>query len=290
MITAATLLISVAILGFLVYSQREALFSGQLALRPAYLVGAFLIYLVNLLLAAVAWASIMKSLGAHLPFATHLRYFCLSLVARRIPGTVWYIASRAALYREEGVSGKDSSVASGIEAGVATISAVIGSLLFGVPILAQVTVSYWGLVAAVIVSLVLVHPRIVTWVLRRMGREVERFRYRDLATWISLYLLAWIVGGFMLWLTANGISQVALEHLPLFIGSWCLISLLSSLFFFSPSNLGITEVGLSLMLGLVVPTSIAVLIAVFGRVLYTTFEFSITGALILLGLGKNKPN
>ena len=284
------LAISAGILGYLIYSQREALSSEHLAIRPIYLALALPVYLLDLLVAGWVWAGIMNRLGARLPFGRHLRYFCLSLLARRIPGTIWYIASRAALYRQDGVSAKDSSVASGIEAGVATLAAIMGSLLFGLPILTQFAFSAWGLAIALLISLVLVDPRMVAWILKRLGSDAEQFKYRDLFKWLTGYLLAWIIGGFMLWLTANGITEVEPQYIPLFIGSWSLISLVASMFFFSPSNMGVTEVGLTLMLALAVPTSIAALIAIVARLLFTTFEIGVTGGLILLGVGRKPAN
>jgi hypothetical protein len=90
----------------------------------------------------------------------------------------------------------------------------------------------------------------------------------------------WLLGGAMLFSIVSIFAPVDVSHLPFVIGAWTLVGVISVLLFFSPSNLGITEVGISLLLSSFLPGSIAVVAALFVRV--TTISFELVWALLAL--------
>ena len=98
-------LASLTVLGFMIYSQREVLQSYSWHVNWLSLTEAALVFMIDLLLVASTWAAIMESLGASLPYSTHLRYYCLANVGKRLPGTIWYVAGRGLLYARDGVRG-----------------------------------------------------------------------------------------------------------------------------------------------------------------------------------------
>ncbi len=287
LLSAATVIVSVLILAVLLYTQRDALRDFAFEFRPIPTLLSLLIYSLDLIVVILVWSWIMRSLGIQLPFGRHLRYYCISNIARRIPGTLWYIASRAGLYQADGVPVRDTSVASGVELGVSVLSAVLVSLVFGLPILTQFGVSFVGLATALLISLIIVHPAVIGWVLRKLGSDASLFRYKDLLAWLLAYGLAWVLGGVIVFAISNMFIAVGPERLGVFIGSWALVSVLSTAFFFAPTNFGITELGLSLMLSLVMPASIAVLVAIAVRILLLFYEILWAGGVILLGVALN---
>jgi hypothetical protein len=87
-----------------------------------------------------------------------------------------------------------------------------------------------------------------------------------------VYVFIWIIGGILLYAIVNILYDLPVAHLGYVIGSWSIVGFLSSLLLFSPSNLGITEVGLSILLSAIMPSSIAVVIAIFARILLISYE------------------
>lgn len=280
-VTIGTILISMVVLFFLVYNQKEVLLTYTWDLRALPGLFSFLLFSFTLFLVAFTWASIMKSLGSTVGIYKHIQYFCISNVAKRIPGTLWYIASRAQLYKKEGHPIHFTSLASGVEMGISVIAGVLVAIFFAVSIINQYQVSWIILGSLLLLSAAILYPSNFRKILRRFGSDVNLFDYTDLMLWLVFYILAWILGGVILFTVGNIFIEIPLRYLWYVIGSWGLVGVLSTALFFSPSNLGITEVGLSLLLSQIVPSPIAVLIALAVRVLIILYE--IFWALICLG-------
>jgi hypothetical protein len=130
-----------------------------------------------------------------------------------------------------------------------------------------------GLGATLVVGGVATAPRVIRWVLRRLGHSnAPLVPYRAILGWLSVYLVIWVLGGLILYLIANAVTVVDLGFAPYLIGSWSLVGVLSVLVFFLPTNLGFTEVGLSLLLASVMPSSLAVVVAILSRIAVMVYE------------------
>lgn len=269
--TIGAVLITVAILGYLVFSQWHTLISYPWRLRPEYLGLTFAIYTVILALTVFVWARMMESLGKKIAFTKHFRSFTISALGKRLPGTLWYVLWRAQVYGEDS-SIKLVSVASAIEMAVTIIAAVFTCLIFSISLITQYQWSLIGIGVLLAISVVVIHPRFVAYVLKRMKVEVNDLRYTDLIWWIGLYILIWIMIGAMLFTIGNFFTPIALVQLGYFIGCVALVGVLSRLLLFSPSLFGFGEVSFSLLLSSIVPSSIAVVIAVSYRLIVISFE------------------
>lgn len=266
--------LTLGILGYLIWRQRDILLSYRWTFRPEPALLAFGLYTVILFMTAWIWVRITESLGGQkISFWKHFRAFCISALGKRLPGTVWYIAWRAQIYGEDGYSARLVSLASGIEAAVSALSAVIVSLIFAIPILLQYNLSIWGLVIIFLISFALVQPRVVGWLRRRLGLEALRFRRRDLLFWTGAYVIIRILVGTMFFLVIGILYPLPAGDLPYVIGSQALVAGLAMFLFFFPSNFGFAEVSLSLLLSNIMPSSIAVVIVVLNRILVVFFEF-----------------
>jgi uncharacterized membrane protein YbhN (UPF0104 family) len=102
--------------------------------------------------------------------------------------------------------------------------------------------------------------------------------------WLALYGLIWLLGAAIFFCNVYAITQISLEHLPFIMASWTLVGVLSVLVIFLPSNLGFTEVGVSLLLSLIMPSSLAVMVALLARVFTLIIELIACG-LALMGTG-----
>lgn len=282
-LTVGALFVSTAVLVLLVYRERDVLLDYDWNLRYEYIFAAFGLSLAAMLLPAFVWTSVMRSLGNKLTRVEHFRYYFISHVARRLPGTVWYLIGRNYFYKQHGESMRLVGVASGLEFVIAVSSGAFISLLLAKSMWAQLSQIYLlFLIAALVFGAVATHPRTIQWGLRKMSLELAvRVRYGHIAIWFTIYVVIWFLGGVGLFLIANAVTPVPTSDLPYVIGSWCLVGTLSFLVFFLPSNFGITEVGLSLLLTAIMPSSLAVFVAVFSRLLLMLFEAVAVGLVLV---------
>jgi glycosyltransferase 2 family protein len=270
--TIGLVLASAAILFFLVYRQREILFQHEWRIQALPLALSFTFYCIALFLVVLIWSNIMTAIGTSIPVMKHFRYYCISNLAKRIPGTIWYIASRAQFYHTDSVPIRFTSLASGIEVVVATVAGILVSLFFAVPIITEFEVSLWWFGVILLFGMVSIHPRVLSWLLRRMGVVANHLSYSTLLKWLIGYFLVWILGGVVLFYIGNIITFIDINYIGYLIGSWALVGVLTTFLFFSPSNLGVTEVGLSLLLSNIMPPPIAVVVAISTRIIIIIYD------------------
>lgn len=267
-----TILIAIAILGYLVYRERQLLLAYNWQFHPQYFALTIILYSIDLAIVALVWGLIMNTLGKQLNYLTHFRYFSIANITKRIPGTLWYIANRAQLYMKKGIDPKLTTVASGMELAVSVLSSVVICVIFSIPIILQYQLNPIILGIIVILCILVIQPRFMDWILQILKVEASGFRYPDILKWLIAYLFAWIMGGLLLFSVGNSITSIPIENLPYIIGSFGLVNLLSLAFFFLPTNLGITEVGLSLLLANIMPSSVAVVVAIAFRLIVILYE------------------
>ncbi len=272
-LTVLALLSSTAILGYLVYSQREILLSYDWKIHWIYFIPIFGLYTLNLVLVSYVWARILEALGIQASFLVHFRNYSISNLMKRIPGTVWYIAWRTQSYNSElGASPRLVSLASGIELAVFGISTVLISLLFSIKTILEDSLKVWGLAGILGACLFLFVPGVQKRFFSWAGELNQTVRVTDLLKWTGVYILTRLVGGTMLFLVASLFIELPFQLLYAIIGIHSLVAALSLVVFFLPSNLGFTEVGVSLLLSAYIPSSFAVIIVIVNRLLVLLFD------------------
>lgn len=281
--------ITFGVLGWLLWRQREVLlnYDWNIHIWPGLL--AFGLYTIILFGTAWVWVWIMESMGGQkISFWKHFRAFCISALGKRLPGTVWYIAWRAKIYGPDGYSGRLVSLASGIEAVVSTLSAVIVSLIFAIPILLTDQLSLWGIIIISIISIILVQPGMIARLHKRLGLEDVQFKRKQLFLWTIVYIFIRLLVGTVFYLIINMLTPLSINNLPIIIGCQALVAALTMFLFFFPSNFGFAEVSLSLMLSSVLPSSIAVIVVILNRLLMMFFELIWTLIVVINELLVNK--
>lgn len=279
----AALLISSGVLGFLVYREWDHILAYEWRFRWDHLAIAFVLFQIALVIAALVWADMMRVLGSSTGWGEHVRNYCFTQLARRLPGTVWYLAGRGYLYRQEAGGLRRVAAASSLELAITIISGAVVALLFGAQSLAGLSSTYvYTLGGVMVLGTVLLHPRTIHWGIKRAGLpDAVNVGYPILLRWLAGYGAVWILGGLIFFITARAITPLALIMAPFFIGAWSLIAVSSLLLLFLPSNLGFTEVGLSLLLTTVLPSGVAVSITVFARLAQYIYELLAVGVLVL---------
>jgi len=272
LLPAITILIAIAILGYLIYRERQLLLAYNWQFHPQYFALTFILYSIDLAIVALVWGWIMNTLSKQLNYLTHFRYFSIANITKRIPGTLWYIANRAQLYKSNGIDPKLTTVASGMELAVSVLSSVVVCGIFSIPIILQYELNPIILGVIVLLCIIVIHPRFMDWIFRLLKVEASEFSYLEILKWLITYIFAWVLGGLLLFFLGNSITTIPIENLPYIIGSFGLVNLLSMAFFFLPTNLGITEVGLSLLLANIMPSSVAVVVAIAFRLVVILYE------------------
>lgn len=263
-----------AVLGVVLWRNRETLFVVMRQAHYAYFVGTFLFYGLSILVVATGWHLILHLLlgGSH--FFRDVQIYVYTLAARRIPGTLWYIAGRAILYERVGISKQLISVASGIEVVVSIVAGLVvgsGALIGWL----DQTPLYWiGMLLTLILGLVALHPFFLTRLLRRFGQPlpVGEIRIARIGGWLIAYAGMWVTGGLMAYTILAALYPVPLREIPLVISLWSMAGVISFLTFLLPNTLGLSEISLSLLFSRIVPLEVAITTALLVRVLTTIFD------------------
>ncbi len=270
--TGITLVLVVAILGYLIYREREILFSFDWKINYIALGFSIVVYSLSMMLATFNWGNIMNHLAGKLSYRKHFRYFCIANAAKRLPGTIWYIASRANLYQQDGIDIKLTSIASALEYAFVTLSGIIGTLVFSFSILTEYRVSPWLLGALFILTLFLIQPKVINHIFRALKVEASTMKIKEMVFWTATYFLQWMIGGSLLFLVINIIYPLPVSALNYVLGIWLVVIMVSRMMIFLPSNFGVTEIGFSLLLSNLIPSPIAVVASLLFRLLVTAMD------------------
>jgi hypothetical protein len=273
--------ITVIVLGVNVYKQRETLLTYNWQFRPLPFVLAFIIFSLTLFMGSIVWGYVLNVISKKLSYQKHIYFYIISNLAKRIPGTVWYVASRAQMYSEEGIALRVTTLASGLEMAFITLAGVITVLLFSTEIIVRYHLN--PIIFAIIlpVGFIILQPKFIKWFLKILKIEEINIDYKLVLFGLLSYIIIWILGGVLLYEIGSIVYPIPHDQIGYVIGSWTFIGVISILLLFSPSNFGITELGLSLLLSSIVPFSIAVVIAIASRILIIIFEFFWAGLFLL---------
>ena len=198
---------------------------------------------------------------------------------RHLPGMIWYLAGRTTMYHTRGVEASLTLMASGLEwvlllaaAGLVygTLSLTGSGMLLSSMVLLSVliVVTAFGLRGALQAGARLPLPGFVRRRLMALA-TVPVPGIADLTLWLSLYVLTYLVAGWILFLLVRGVALEATIGLGAAIRIWALTggigSLLSAVV---PAGLGVRELTLTVLLSPPMSTAGAIVVAVLLRILY----------------------
>ncbi|MBN1484506.1 MAG: flippase-like domain-containing protein [Chloroflexia bacterium] len=270
------------------YQNWEVLQQHDWTLRPACWAAAFLGHALSLFCLMGGWQLMLTQLGQRRPFLLNARIYCLSNLAKRIPGGIWYIAGRVHLYREQDVNAAVSLSASALELVLLAGSGMV-TFFLSLPFSQSSWSAYLGLALAVLLgALFLLQPpvfnRLLRFLLHRLGSQDQlEISYRSLGPMFLLYLGCWITAGAGLYLAILSLYELPWSVLPDIIGLWALsgtLSMLAATFFLLGT--GVREIALSFLLVAHMPQPLAVVAAVLFWFVVTIGEV-FWGLFFLLG-------
>lgn len=265
------------------------------ALRPdagAFAVAAGIV-LATFGLLIGAWRAVLLGWGERLAYPAAARIWCLSNLARYVPGRIWQIAGMAALAQRSGVR---PWAAAGSAVVVQLIAIATGALIAGLfaprgehPL----WVALSGVVAAGIVATLASRRAtalVATWASAALGRRIELAPVGKgaLLAAAAVTTLAWIAYGLALYFCTQALLGHAAIDLGTAIGVFTGSYLAGLLAVFTPGGLGVRESILYLWLAGPLDPAAALVVSIGSRLVLTATE--LLAALLTLPLGSPRPH
>jgi hypothetical protein len=257
-----------------------------LDVHPWYLAASAAIILGTFAMLIGAWDAVLRGWDQRLPYRSAARIWCLSNLARYVPGRVWQIAGMAALAQQAGVSpwaaAGSSIVVQLLNISTGTLVTVLFAPGFGHPVLIAAS----GLLTA-LGAAALAWPAGAAWLSRAIGRltgrpiELRAVRPAPLILSAAVTAIAWVLYGLALALCVRGLTGRDINlrtAIGVFTGSYVagLVAI------FTPAGLGVREGILVTWLTGPLGSGAAVLVTAGSRVLMTATE--LVAALVALPL------
>ena len=261
------------------YINREVLQSYDWNIQVHYLLYAWLFFCIDLLIALWGWHTIVAKFTQFSNFRQSSKIVLHANLARRIPGTIWYIASRAVLYETHGIKKRIISMLGGLELILFVSSGIIISLL-SLPFWEIPIEVFEQLIASKLIfgisisSIFLIHPSILSWMWKRFAPSSPQAKltWNDALSWLLIYGLSWIVGGAVLFCVANMFKFASLNLLMTYVGIWTLAGTVSLVGAIVIPFIGLREVSLIILLVALFPFPVALIIGIVIRLIWLLGE------------------
>jgi uncharacterized membrane protein YbhN (UPF0104 family) len=284
LVRAGRSLFVLAALGLLVRqvaSDADGVAAGLRQIGVGHVVLSLVAAVVGLGATGLAWRALLAALGSRLPIRAVPPVFFVAQIGKYLPGAIWPYLAQVRLGREHGVSGSRSAAASVlfVLAHCASGGAVAAAVLPWVS--PAVTRRFWWALVFALPLLLLLHPRVVLPILRkvhrlaRRGVAPDRLDGRRVAVALGWLLVAWVCYGASLFalfapLAADGVSSAAALSLGGYALAWTVgFGVAAVLVVAAPAGLGFREVVLIALLAPVSSTGAATAVALVSRVVQT---------------------
>ena len=219
--------------------------------RPLALLGVLAASVLLLVPNALFWTLALRSLGENVATGTVLHAASRTLLARYLPGGVWYAAGRSVLLAGRGVRPSALVAVSGLELGLGAPTAlVVGGLLLAGNSGLAAWVPWLGAGALAAAALVArpVMNRVLAWWSRRRGQTAPRpLTTGALAALLAVMAAYWLLMGavFSAYLGAMQANLGWAESSGAFLVSWGI----GFFAIFAPLGLGVSEAGFITIVG-----------------------------------------
>ena len=262
-----------AFLAYTVWKSRAQLLPYLAKADYSQFIPVVILYLIALLLAVLNWVVVMHAFEGGISAWTHAKIYLVSMVSRRLPGTIWYVGGRMLLYKQLGVPSLKTASASGIEF---IISFVADALLAAVFIPLGLNLpKIWllPLLLVVVLGLLVLRPKTMEKIMIKLNYPLAQpVRMRQVIGWLLLRMALVLTGGLMIFFTIRIFTPLGFDSLLFVLGARALSGAAGMLTFLLPSSMGASDLTLLAMLSSIIPASLATVIALLVRIYTTLFE------------------
>jgi len=247
-----------------------------------FILSLFLSYVFLLFSSACGiygWMRILNATGEKVTFRQSFRLIGRALLSKYVPGGIWFAIGRIYLSKNENLSQQRVAVSTALDSVFLFLSAVLLVIPLELPLLlGRLTNFIPVLLASLVMGLGLAHPRVIQYLLMLCMRILKRsavpikgsyFEYLEVG---SLYLILWVAQGLGFFFLCRTIYPLSWKSIGPVIGAYILSWVVGFLAFFSPGGLGVRDGILSVTLGGLVVSPLAILFSLLARVWITVYE------------------
>jgi uncharacterized membrane protein YbhN (UPF0104 family) len=208
----------------------------------------------------------------------------VSMLAKYIPGGVWTPAARVLAARRAGVTDTTLVLSSIlVEAGLSAVSGVL-VFLAGVALVGESGTDLVPVLAFGVLIAVLLHPRIFSWLAKRIlkpfgGTPPPPLRWRTMLALLGYYAFTWLVGGAALYFLLRAVGGSPSVTDVVFLGGASAVgAIVAVVVVFAPSGVGVREGAMYGLIQVIAPSGAAL-----GTVVLNRFAITIVEAALLVG-------
>ncbi len=284
-ISLALTAVVLALLARLLWNQRDQLLSYPWQVHWPWLVFASLMHASTMGWSFLVWhLSLRRLAGRDGPsLRTNFVIYYPTLLARRVPGTVWYAAGRVWLYEQQGVARPITLVALALESAIIFLAGVLFFAML-LPFIGPgdsaltawlASIPPWLALLGIVGALVVIWPGLLEWVMnwlrRRMGLPPLHLGigYRDLLGWLGLTLIVWLTAGLGFYGIVNVVYPAGTDLLPAMLFIHTTAVLLGIVSFLVPVLPLVKEVTMTVLLAAYMPLPVTIVVAILYRVWWT---------------------
>lgn len=280
---------ALAFIALLVRSQWSELRGYTWQIEPGWALLALAVLEVAWLFELDTWRAILAGLGGLLPFGRAAEIWFLSNIIRYLPGNVWQFLGMTEMAAADGVPRVATLTSIVLHQAISTAAGLaLAALYFAVSGQAAWAERLRPVLWLVPLGLLLLQPRLLEAILNRALALVKRPPIRVTLTWgqvwvlLLRYVVVWLLLGLAFAALVRSLTVVAWRDAPWLIATWVTAYTAGYLSLITPSGLGVREGVMALLLGELLPVSVAVVVAIVARLWMVAGELIGVGAVLLV--------
>lgn len=277
-----------------VYRDRHSFSKAIHVAGPWPVLGALLCGLIGTGATFPMWRSVLGGLGVHIPWGSGARIFFISQLGKYVPGSVWPVVMQMEAGRSRGASRRTMLAANLTTIAINSSTGLILACILLPTYNSAALHRYRLALIALPFLLALLHPRAITGILDRvlgllrrppLGVELRPAATVRAAGWS---LLSWAGFGAHLSILAIAVGPDRLSTWVLSTGALALAIPVGVLFIPAPAGAGVRDVVLTLVLGSIVSSGVALEIALMSRVVLIACDL-LLAAVAAAWPGRHRP-
>jgi hypothetical protein len=257
---------------------------GTLAhLGPVAVAASVVFACLGMMAAVMSWRAVMRALDVDVAPVPAGQIYLVGQLGKYLPGSVWAFVLQMELAHREGVERARAFVGSLVTAGIGVVAAlVVGVALL--PSIGEIDPQVSALVVALlVVALVCVHPRVLSWLVDTFLRVIRRQPLGHRMSWSGIgaalgwAIVALVLLGTHLYVLVEPVSSAGPAGWVRCVAGFGLAMTVSLLAFLVPSGLGVRE---AIIVGALAPfatSGVALGLALASRVVLTVTEVLVAG-------------
>jgi uncharacterized membrane protein YbhN (UPF0104 family) len=282
--------LAVALAVWAVAAEWDEVTAALHSLDPEAVLLALVATVVNVALAGMVWRTVLADLGSRVPLVVAARIFFVGQLGKYVPGSVWPIVMQAELGRDHGVPRQRTATATLVSLLLSVASALLVVLL-ALPFDSRVVPpGFEWAVVLVVPLLVMLHPKVLAWLLDRVLRLAKReplenrtsLRGTALATLWAIG--SWTGAGMQVYCLAVALgAPPGIDTASLAIGGYTLAWAVGFVVVVAPAGAGAREVALAAVLAPVLTSGEVIVVVLVSRLLFTGVDLAAAGLGLAVG-------